>query len=127
MSQVRVSVLDRNDSPPSFAGTPTEVSVSEDLSPGQTVATLRARDPDLTGETRYSLLGGDQGRFAVDPGSGVVRLRHALDRETCDVYRLALRASDGEQHSDTVLTVHVSPILLVGEKSNVPYIQFIHT
>jgi protocadherin Fat 4 len=100
--------LDRNDSPPSFSDTPTEYSVSEDLPTGQMVATLRASDPDTLGHLTYSLVSGDDGHFQLDTAdTGVVRLKEALDRETRDTYRLQVRASDGVQHTDTVVTIKV--------------------
>lgn len=106
--QVRVSVLDRNDSPPSFHDTPLEYSVSEDLPIGQMVATLRATDPDTLGHLTYSLVSGDEGHFQLDTAdTGVLRLREALDRESRETYRLQVRASDGVQHTDTTVTIKV--------------------
>ncbi|GLH01449.1 Fat-like cadherin-related tumor suppressor homolog [Gryllus bimaculatus] len=132
--QLHVAVLDRNDSPPSFRGAALVTAVSEDLPVGHAVATLGATDPDTLGELRYQLLGaagsgsfdaasvsasadasdaiadadGGAGHFELDAVSGVLRLRDALDRETKDTYRLAVRASDGLQHTDAVFTVKVT-------------------
>jgi protocadherin Fat 4 len=73
------------------------------------VGTLRASDPDTLGHLTYSLVFGDDGHFQLDTAdTGVLRLREALDRETRDTYRLQVRASDGVQHTDTVVTVKVS-------------------
>lgn len=105
---MRVTILDKNDSPPSFKDTPLKFSVSEDLGPGQPVATLRAVDPDTLGRLEYTLVSGDDGHFVLDADSGVLRLRDSLDRETKDVYKLLVRASDGLQHTDTIVTVQVS-------------------
>ncbi|XP_068085239.1 cadherin-related tumor suppressor [Anabrus simplex] len=102
---LRVAVLDRNDSPPSFRDAQLVHSVSEDLPPGHAVATLRASDPDTLGELRYSLVSGDDGRFELDGSTGVLRLRDSLDRETKDTYKLTVRASDGLQHTDAVVTI----------------------
>jgi len=108
VQQVRVTVLDRNDSPPSFHDAPLEFSISEDLPIGQMVATLRATDPDTLGHLTYSLVSGDEGHFQLDTAdTGVLRLREALDREARDTYRLQVRASDGVQHTDTTVTIKV--------------------
>lgn len=105
---MRITVQDKNDSPPSFKDAPLIFSVSEDLGPGQSVATLTAIDPDTLGQLEYTLISGDDSHFALDKNSGVLRLVDSLDRETKDVYKLTVRASDGIQHTDTVVSVQVS-------------------
>lgn len=109
--QVRIKVLDKNDSPPSFQDMPHEHSVSEDLPAGQVVATLRASDPDTPGPLSYALVSGDEGRFQLDAVTGELRLRDSLDRETKDNYRVQVRASDGVQSAETIITILVSPSL----------------
>ncbi|XP_031340977.1 cadherin-related tumor suppressor [Photinus pyralis] len=105
---VQITVLDKNDSPPSFNDASLKYSVSEDLSPGQPVATIKAEDPDTLGNLEYTLVAGDDGHFSLDSTSGVLQLIDSVDRETKDVYKLTIRASDGIQHSDTVITVQVT-------------------
>jgi protocadherin Fat 4 len=100
-------VLDKNDSPPSFQGTESEVWVSEEVGVGGLVAQVRAVDPDTVGQTSYSIVSGSEGRFILDP-DGSLRLRESLDRETKDTYRLQIRASDGLQASDTFITIKVN-------------------
>lgn len=111
--QVRITVLDKNDSPPSFKDTPLVFSISEDLGPGQPVATMKADDPDTIGELEYTLIHGDDGHFTLDADSGVLRLVDSLDRETKDLYKLTVRASDGNQHTDTVVDIQVSSVVLL--------------
>jgi protocadherin Fat 4 len=73
------------------------------------VGTLRASDPDTLGHLTYSLVSGDEGHFQLDSAdTGVLRLKEALDREARDTYRLQVRASDGVQHTDTVVTIKVT-------------------
>lgn len=107
--QVRVNVLDKNDSPPSFGDQPILFTVSEELGAGQTVGVVKARDPDTLGRVRYTLRE-PQGRdkFSLDPDSGTLRLLEPLDRETKDLYKLVIRASDGLQNTDTTITIQVS-------------------
>jgi protocadherin Fat 4 len=109
MLQVRISVLDKNDSPPAFRDLPSQLAVSEELGVGQTVTTVRAYDPDTLGQLSYSLVAGDETkRFQLDPVTGELRLREPLDRETQDTYRLTVRASDGLQSQDATLNIKVS-------------------
>lgn len=103
-------MLDKNDSPPSFQDAPLHYSVSEDLGPGQSFATIKAEDPDTIGQLEYSILKGDDGKFSLDKRLGVLKLTDSLDRETKDVYKLTVRCSDGNQYTDTVVTVEVSCI-----------------
>uniref|UniRef100_A0A6P7GGN4 Cadherin-related tumor suppressor n=1 Tax=Diabrotica virgifera virgifera TaxID=50390 RepID=A0A6P7GGN4_DIAVI len=105
---VQITVLDKNDSPPSFKDAPLHFSVSEDLGPGQSIATIKAEDPDTIGSLDYSLLKGDDGKFSLDKTTGVLRLIDSLDRETKDVYKLLVRCSDGNQFTDTVVSIEVT-------------------
>lgn len=86
-----------------------EFSVSEDLPVGQVVATLRATDPDTPGPLSYAIVSGDQGHFELDAATGALRLRDSLDRERTDIYRIQVKASDGVQSAETIITVLVSP------------------
>ncbi|CAG9832223.1 unnamed protein product [Diabrotica balteata] len=106
--QVQITVLDKNDSPPSFKDAPLHFSVSEDLGPGQSIATIKAEDPDTIGTLDYSLLKGDDGKFSLDKTSGVLRLIDSLDRETKDVYKLLVRCSDGNQFTDTIVSIETN-------------------
>ncbi|XP_034242049.1 cadherin-related tumor suppressor [Thrips palmi] len=104
---VTVAVLDRNDSPPSFRGSPLSFLVSEELAVGQAVATLAATDADSIGELSYALSTASS-PFTLDARTGVIRLRDALDREAQDAYRLLVRASDGVQTTDAYVTIQVT-------------------
>ncbi|KAK9685407.1 Cadherin domain, partial [Popillia japonica] len=103
--QVRVTVKDKNDSPPSFSDTPLKFSVSEDLSPGLYVATIKAHDPDTLGQLQYSLISGSDNHFALDPDTGVLTLIDSLDRETKEVHKITVRANDGIQSTDTTVII----------------------
>ncbi|XP_066141158.1 cadherin-related tumor suppressor isoform X1 [Euwallacea fornicatus] len=107
-TKVEIMVLDKNDSPPSFEGSSLHYSVSEDLGPGQSFATLKAEDPDTIGRLEYSILSGDDGKFDLDKSTGVLKLTDSLDRETKEGYKLTVRCSDGNQYTDVVVTVEVN-------------------
>ncbi|XP_014251864.1 cadherin-related tumor suppressor [Cimex lectularius] len=106
-TQIQVRVLDKNDSPPSFEGMPTEFSVSEELGVGETVAEVKAVDPDTIGQTSYSLVSGGEGKLTVS-SSGMIIITEPLDREAKDSYSLRVRATDGVQASHTLIAIHVT-------------------
>ncbi|XP_053960517.1 cadherin-related tumor suppressor-like [Anastrepha ludens] len=105
---VTVKVLDKNDSPPVFRDTPLAFNVSEDLGAGHQVATIRATDPDTLGSLTFSLIGGGDDKFLLEPETGRLRLKDALDRELKDKYVLQLRVADGVQSTDTTAEILVT-------------------
>lgn len=101
-------MLDKNDSPPVFRDTPLSFNVSEDLGAGHHIATIRASDPDTLGSLTFSLFGGGDEKFLLEPETGRLYLKDALDRELKDKYVLHLRVADGVQSTDTTAEVLVS-------------------
>ncbi|XP_017289255.1 cadherin-23 [Kryptolebias marmoratus] len=92
---VEVQVTDINDNSPVFASNSETKSVPEDTEIGSNITTLSATDKDngFNKEIRYSLRGGE-GRFSIDPVSGMVSLAAELDRETTAEYNLLVVAED---------------------------------
>lgn len=82
-------------------------TVSEDLGAGQSVATIRATDPDTIGTLEYSLISGDDGKFLLEKDTGLLKLRDTLDREVKDVYNLLIKVGDGVQYTEATVTVQV--------------------
>jgi protocadherin Fat 4 len=109
--QVKVTVMDKNDSPPTFRDLPQSYMVSEDLGTGQLVATIKASDPDTIGKLEYSLISGDDGKFLLEKFEGTLKLRDTLDRETKDLYKLVIRVTDGVQYTETTVAIQVSSTL----------------
>lgn len=109
-AQVKVNVLDKNDSPPVFQNTPLVYTVSEDLGAGHPVATIKATDPDSIDTLTYSLISGDDRKFLLQTDTGTLMLRDTVDRETKDVYTLVVRVSDGVQFTETEVTIQVSNV-----------------
>ena len=105
--QVSVSVLDENDSPPSFRAMPTRYRVSEDHQAGRRIAVISATDPDTIGDLSYSLISGDDDKFELDSASGQLSLKESVDRETKDVYELVVRAKNGHLFTDTAIYIEV--------------------
>ena len=83
------------------------ISVSEDLTIGQSIATLTATDLDTIEAITYSLISGDEGKFVLDSNKGTLSLRDSLNREARSDYKLVVRADDGEQFTETVISVKV--------------------
>lgn len=75
---------------------------------GTLVTKVKAIDPDLPGTITYSLVAGDEGKFTLESSTGNLKLKDTLDREQKDKYRVQVRASDGVQSADVVLTILVS-------------------
>lgn len=108
--QVKVNVMDKNDSPPKFFELPPAINVSEDLGAGHEIATIAAVDPDTIGSLTFSLVDDDgdvDNKFELEEETGVLRLRDTLDREAKDVYRLTMRVSDGVQSTDAIVNIQV--------------------
>ncbi|CRL00707.1 CLUMA_CG013964, isoform A [Clunio marinus] len=105
---VKVTVMDKNDNPPTFRDMPQSYMVSEDLGTGQLVATIKAFDPDTIGKLEYSLISGDDGKFLLEKYQGTLKLRDTLDRETKDLYKLLIRVTDGVQFTETTIAIQVT-------------------
>lgn len=97
-----VRVADTNDNAPVFSQPVLEVSFPENNVPGERVATVVASDADSgkNAEVTYSLeafpLSAEApgGLFTIDPDTGDVRVRAALDREQRDSYEFQVTARD---------------------------------
>lgn len=100
-------MLDKNDSPPVFADEQISFEISEDLRPGHSIGIVNATDPDTIGALSYTLESDDAKTFELDKSSGVLKLIDTLDREKQDMYKLAVRASDGVQATDTTVLIQV--------------------
>ncbi|XP_014662007.1 PREDICTED: cadherin-related tumor suppressor-like, partial [Priapulus caudatus] len=107
---VVVYVVDANDNAPAFDQDVYEISVSESAPVGAPLLRVSAADADAgaNGDVVYDVVGGNEERaFAIDSGSGKVRLARLLDRETASRYELVVRAQDGGED------VHLSTTALV--------------
>ncbi|KAL4715527.1 hypothetical protein ACJJTC_009153 [Scirpophaga incertulas] len=107
-TKVEVVVLDKNDSPPVFKNIPAAYMVSEDLAPGQHVATIIAEDPDTIGSITYTIVTNDRIPFILDSHTGILTLKEPLDRETIAEYEILIRADDGVQYTDITIIVQVT-------------------
>ncbi|XP_028838485.1 protocadherin gamma-C5-like isoform X27 [Denticeps clupeoides] len=99
-SEITVSVLDNNDNNPVFEKSLYRTTVNENAALGTSVLRIEATDLDEgpNGEVEYSL--GDhtpdaaRAVFRIDPATGDVLLKGALDHETAATYRIPVIARD---------------------------------
>lgn len=108
--QVEIVILDKNDSPPEFKNIPQAYFASEDLAPGQLIATIQAEDPDTIGTITYSIQTEEPTPFSLDSLNGQLTLKEPLDRENISEYQVIIRADDGMQFTDVEINVQVSYI-----------------
>lgn len=90
------------------------VSVREEQPPGTYVVRVRAvdRDNGYNASITYSILKGRDsdgyGIFSIDPSTGIIRTRVALDHEERSIYRLTIAATDdGKPPKQTVRMLRV--------------------
>ncbi len=112
-AQVIVQVRDGND-PPVFERASYSAEVREDAAVGSSVVTVAAVDRDVRPHNSlfsYSIsYGDDDGRFSIDPASGLIEVAAKLDREEVPSYNLTVSAIDGGSPPATGTTL-VSVVL----------------
>ncbi len=92
---VTVTVTDV-DEPPAFGAADYAFTMAEDAAVGAAVGTVPATDPEGGAVTYAITAGNEAGAFAIDAGSGALRVAAALDYETADDYNLTVTASDAQ-------------------------------
>lgn len=88
-----------------------EIEISEGISVGSTVITLKATDPE-NDPVKYSIVEGNINKdFTIDSVSGVVYVGRPLDREEVSSYNLIVKAEDRDGLFSTVsLVISVTDI-----------------
>uniref|UniRef100_A0A8C7AVY7 Cadherin-23 n=1 Tax=Neovison vison TaxID=452646 RepID=A0A8C7AVY7_NEOVI len=126
--QVYITVLDENDNSPRFDVTSdSAVSVPEDCSVGQLVATVKARDPDAgsNGQVVFSLASGNIARafdiVTTNYSIGEVFVARPLDREELDHYILKVVASD--RGTPPRKKDHILQVTILDVNDNPPVIE----
>ena len=109
---VTITVTDVNEKPV-FAPGGVTFTVVENTASGTNIGDpITATDPDSGDTLTYSLQRGDADSFSIDPSTGQVRTKAALDYETKDAYTdLAVRATDSTGLvSATRVTINVTDV-----------------
>ncbi|XP_071484961.1 cadherin-23-like [Diadema antillarum] len=98
---VYIEIIDNNDNNPVFEFPTYTTSVNESAAAGTFVITVSAVDNDAAGNGRvtYSIVGGD-GKFTIDPDTGVITLLEPLDKETQSQHVLTVFARDNPGDSE---------------------------
>lgn len=116
-AEVLLTVLDLNDNSPHFSQLSYEVSVREDVSPGDPesqILHIMATDADegSNADVHFSLTHGNfENRFRIDSVNGFISLQNSLDFENTRNYRLSIRAQDsGNPPRENTTTVTVTVV-----------------
>ena len=130
---VTITVTDRNEAPsvpaeaeegavtppvnnaPEFPSTETGArSVAENTAAGENIgAPVMATDTDTGDTLTYALGGADMASFDIDPATGQLMTKAALDFETMPSYTVEVMADDGNGGTDTIeVTINVEDVSL---------------
>ncbi|XP_029363357.1 cadherin EGF LAG seven-pass G-type receptor 3 [Echeneis naucrates] len=125
-TMVAITVSDRNDHSPIFEQSEYRETIRENVEEGYPILQLRATDSDSPSNAniRYRFVGDmasvARSSFEIDPRSGLITTRGAVDRETNEHYTLQVEASDqGKDPGPRSATVKVF-ITVLDENDNVP-------
>ncbi|XP_071331336.1 cadherin EGF LAG seven-pass G-type receptor 3 isoform X3 [Trachinotus anak] len=125
-TMVAITVSDRNDHSPIFEQSEYRETIRENVEEGYPILQLRATDSDSPSNAniRYRFVGDTaaiaRSAFEIDPRSGLITTRGAVDRETNEHYTLQVEASDqGKDPGPRSATVKVF-ITVLDENDNVP-------
>lgn len=93
---VNIEITNYNEHAPVFTTTQNTVSVAENAAVGTSVLDIDATDADhgIDGVFRFSITSGAQGKFSINPITGLVNVSGALDIETKNSYTLVITAKD---------------------------------
>ncbi|XP_074958413.1 protocadherin beta-15-like [Phalacrocorax aristotelis] len=99
-TQIHIIVLDVNDNAPIFTEEQYVGQVLENAPEGSVVLSVVATDQDegVNGDISYQFsqaVGQSDSAFTIDPTSGEIKLRKALDFEAAENHELSVRATDG--------------------------------
>ncbi|XP_064314887.1 protocadherin beta-15-like [Phalacrocorax carbo] len=99
-TQIHIIVLDVNDNAPVFNRKLYIGQVLENAPEGSVVLSVVATDRDegVNGDISYQFIqavGQSDSAFKIDPTSGEIKLRRALDFEAAENHELSVRATDG--------------------------------
>ncbi|XP_074647720.1 cadherin-23-like [Tubulanus polymorphus] len=119
-----ITVLDVQDTPPKFDNLPYSIQIPENTSVDESVLRLIAHDGDrgIPNPLQYSITAGSTKYFKVDPTTGWIMVKQSLNREdpsllaTNGVLELTVRASEvttnpkGQTTADTVVRITVTDV-----------------
>ncbi|KAL6094881.1 cdhr1 [Pungitius sinensis] len=112
---VTINVLDAQDMPPSFIGSPYFGYVYEVSVPGSEIFTVYAKDGDQgnPNQIQYSIMNGSDGAFDINSTSGCITLSTYPNLLRNELYEIIVKASEvgpnnqQQDHDVTTVTVRV--------------------
>nr|XP_054774066.1 cadherin-23-like [Lytechinus pictus] len=118
---VYLEIIDNNDNNPVFGSQSYTTSIIESAPTGSFVFNVNATDADSGGNGRvtYSLIGGN-GKFTINPDTGVITLLQQLDKETQAQHMLTVFARDNPGDSEDSRTGSTTVIVNVLDANELP-------
>ena len=95
---------------PAFEEEPYTFSVVENATVGTEAGVVSAPDPQGDTVTYSITAGNDDGKFAIDAGTGAITVAGELDHETTASYSLTIQASDGTNTVAVVVEITVTDV-----------------
>jgi hypothetical protein len=123
---IYITLLDINDNAPRFDQTYFHIKIDENQPKDTFLTRLHAYDIDKgkNGTVRYELMVKERQQFLLDSRSGILRTKHELDREECELYRVGIRAHDLGSPNRKYSSIVIVDIQINNLNDHVPY--FIH-
>eukprot|EP00062_Callorhinchus_milii_P013739 gi/632962304/ref/XP_007897232.1/ PREDICTED: protocadherin Fat 4-like [Callorhinchus milii] len=108
---VTITVIDTQDSPPSFSQSSYSFVIFENIGIGSLVGTVSASTLDLNTNITYLITSGDQkGMFTIDGTTGQINTASTIDREELAFYQLKVVASGGAVTGETLVNITVKDL-----------------
>ncbi|XP_071943757.1 cadherin-23-like [Antedon mediterranea] len=111
-ADIQVMITNLNDNSPIFVPPQISINISEGTAGGETVGQVNATDPDGFPIT-YFISSGGEGRFVIDPQTGVITVAPGETIDGTPTYTLVISATDGGNPAQTgtsVVTINVANI-----------------
>ncbi|XP_060602144.1 cadherin-23-like isoform X2 [Ruditapes philippinarum] len=111
---VEIEITGYNEHTPVLSSSASTQTIAENSATGLTVVDIDATDADdgLDGVIRYSIVSGANGKFAINPSSGVVTVSGALDMEGTNTYTVVIHAVDSGQSPGALTSIYTLTVSL---------------
>ncbi|XP_065836705.1 protocadherin-16-like [Oscarella lobularis] len=106
---IQIRISDENDNKPTLYPLK-NVSVAEDAPKGTLIASVSARDDDVTSDLLFFFQGGSDNKFSIESQTGKITLRNSLDYEKRAVYPLTVGVTDTVFTTTTTFFVHLTDV-----------------
>ena len=109
--EVQVPDTQPTNNAPAFAAAADTREVAENTAAGEDIGTpVAATDADVGDTLTYTLGGDDAASFDIDPATGQIMTKAALDFETEASYSVTVTASDGTDEDTITVTITVTDV-----------------